>query len=368
MPVSFLGMSAPRAALAGVFRVNPDHVHATDFSLVADKLFKLIEGPAVQIRALFLSESSPVADTAQVFNRNRRIPGVCGEFDEASANDMIHVSLKASSSARQPFQGAPHGAAPRLCLFPLERSAHPEVAGADVVDMSATKEALPFAIGDGRQHLDAPVYAHHGIVGFAHGNNLTLKGDRQVDLVLTDEKPGVPKLPVRKVVGELGFAVEGERLLSSFERPYAQALAGEAKVPASLATLQSDRALPKDDRLLEGPLGGACCSVLTGDVADSVLGDLGRQPEAGAHLTIGEVVQPHGIGDAALLERHPADEITGARPCLHRSVGCARVQVELDSGCPRDFRHADILSNLSVNTSRRAAIPPPAEAGGPLAV
>jgi hypothetical protein len=286
MSVSFLSMSALGAALAGVFRVNPNHIHAKVLRLVADKLFKLIEGPAVQIRALFLSESPPVADTAKVFDRNRRVAGVLGELNDAATDAVVLVPHKAPLSPRQPFQGTPRGAAARLCLFPLERSAGFGVVVADMIGMPAAKEALAFAVGDGGQHVNAPVYAYHGIVGFGNRFDLSLEGDRKKNIPFANKEPGIAELPVREIVGELGFAVEGNAFDPACKGPHAQALTGEAEVPATFSSLQGDSTVLKDDRLLQGLLGGACGGVFGRDLPDRILRDLGRETKAVADFLI----------------------------------------------------------------------------------
>ncbi|KFI19772.1 hypothetical protein IB75_06720 [Nitrosococcus oceani C-27] len=53
------------------------------FCFIADKLFQLIKGPAVQIRALLFSQFAPLTNTAKLFYRNRRVSDLFGKFDDA---------------------------------------------------------------------------------------------------------------------------------------------------------------------------------------------------------------------------------------------------------------------------------------------
>lgn len=188
---------------------------------------------------------APVADATKFFNSNRWIAGLFSKINNASAHEMIFVSHKALLSARQPFQGAPRGAATRLCLFPLERGASFGVAAADMSGVSATEEKLALAVGDGCQYVDAAIDAYHGIVGFIERFNFSLEGDRQKHLALASKQTAITYFPFAKVFRELWGTVKANTFHTPVEGPNTHTIGLKTKVAAPLAALQSDGTLAK---------------------------------------------------------------------------------------------------------------------------
>ena len=176
MSVSPFSMTATRTTLASVFGVDFDDFHAEGLRFVGQKLFELVEGPSVQVGALFLSKFTSFPDASEVFNRNRWVPGRVGEFHDAPANDMIFVSLKTLLSTRQPFQGSPRTVATRRCLFLLERCADFGVAIADMIGVPTAEEGLGLTICNGSNNIDAAIYADYGIIGFGNSCDFPFKG------------------------------------------------------------------------------------------------------------------------------------------------------------------------------------------------
>jgi hypothetical protein len=89
------------------------------------------------------------------YSWRRRVAGVVGKVNDATADHVVRVPLKTLLPTGQPLQTFGRGTAAGLCLSPLEASAHFGVTAADVVERSAAEEALALTVRDGRQPVDA---------------------------------------------------------------------------------------------------------------------------------------------------------------------------------------------------------------------
>lgn len=343
MSISLFRMPAAATPLTGVLRVDSDHLHAEGIRLVADKLFQLIKGPAVEIGALRFAQPASVANTAQIFYRYRRVAGVLGKLDDTAANDVVRISHKAPLSARQPSQGSPRGAAARSCLFLLERSAGFGVAVANMMGMPATEEKLTFAVGDGRQYIDTPVYAHHGIIGFIKSFNFAFKRDRQVNFALDDKQAAIAHFPLGKIFKKFRLAVEGNAFDTPAHSPEADAVVPEAKVTAPLTALKGYRTLlGKCYGALEFNLFCSRRCILARHVTNRILRHLGRKPKAGANIAVNQPMQMHGIGKTPPLESGAADVIARRRPRLSGALDRISTQSKPDFGRAYNF-HREII-------------------------
>lgn len=346
VPISFFSMPAATTALAGVFRVDPDHFHAESFRLVANELFKFIERPAVQVGALLFPKPAPITNTAKLFKCNRRVAGFLGELDDVPADDMIHVSLKAPFPARQPFQGAPRRAATRLCLFLLERGAYFGVAVADMIRMPATEENLTLTIGDGSQHIDTAVYAHHGIVRLGDGFHFTFEGNRQVDITFAYQQPGITQFPVRYIVLKLWTTVISDTFQSTINSPNAQSLTRKAEVPTTESPLKRDCGRIKGNRFVQILFGCSGRCIFACYLSDAGYGDLRRQAKRFGRF-IAKLLKFYHIAYFTALKGNTTDRITSFSPS-HNGTDC-RIErdINLDQRCSYNFRHMGILTMLA---------------------
>lgn len=368
MPVSFFGMSATGTALAGVFRINRNHLHTEGLRLVSGELLQLAERPAVEIGALFFAAgSSVISDTSKVFNRNRWIARLLGKLNDPAANDMILVSLKAPASTGQPFQGAPCPAAARLCLLPLERSAYFDVARADLVEVAAPKEALAFAIGDGRQHIDATVYAYHGIVGFGKGFDFALEGNRKVYGSFSNQKPSITELPAIDVALKCGCSVIRDTFQTSVNGPDTQALPCKAEVTATNTTLQGYTALSERHGSCENLLGRASGSIFTGHLPNAGHRDLRGQAKRFSGF-VAKLLKLDGIADLVMFKGDTTDRITSICPRHHGTLRTIERNIYLDQCCSYYFQHKNVLAMfVGIIKFVRSALPCRLKATAPCA-
>jgi len=110
-------LTALRAGLGSVSRVNVDHVDALPSSFVFDKALELAKGPRVVRGSLFFAHFCPVSYVRQVF-QHYCVSWLKRIYD-LLADTVIQVTHPALFSARQPFQHPARGCS----AFSLERLA-----------------------------------------------------------------------------------------------------------------------------------------------------------------------------------------------------------------------------------------------------
>jgi len=125
-------LTAQRTILAGVGRVNVDHVDASPLRLVFDKVLKLTKRPAIEAES-HLFEQAPVSDVGQVFQHEgiswlKRIHNLLADV-------VVHITHPSVFSARQLFKHP----ATAGCAFALKRTPNVSKAVADVCRLLAGK-------------------------------------------------------------------------------------------------------------------------------------------------------------------------------------------------------------------------------------
>jgi hypothetical protein len=87
-----------------------------------------------------------------------------------------------------------------------------------MVEVPAAEKSLALAVRDGRQHMDAPIYAYHGIIGMGEGIDFMLEGYRQKDFALAHEPSTIAHAPVGEVVRQSRLAVKRNALEAPRQR------------------------------------------------------------------------------------------------------------------------------------------------------
>lgn len=328
MTISFFGMTTIVTALAGASWLHFDQAKAVPGGLVVDELPEQVGRPFVNVPALLLSQLAALTNPVEVLESNRRIAGLSGELDNPFGDHVHRVSAEPRLFSALPFQHPPDRPARRLCLLPLETGAGSLVAAADMLQTLAAKEPGPLPVGYDRNVVNAPVYAHDGIVRPVKVGNGLAEGHGQVDLAAPDVQSAITQPPVGQVIGQPGRGLVGDALDPAGAGRNAQPVLAEAEVPAPVATLQADRRVLEPDRLVGGLLELAQGQVLGRDLAVGADQNLGRQPEQPFEVLVRQLVQPGRVADVAILEGDPAGVVTGVVPLLECALSQAKVKIK----------------------------------------
>ena len=109
-------------------------------------------------------------------------------------------------------------------------------------------------------------------------------------------------------------------------------------------------------RSLGSGLVGAHGRIFRGDMADAGHRNLGRKATS-LGFAICEGLEPHGVGDAAILEGDLTDGVTGLRPSLNGSSSRIERYVEPQFDGTDDFRYVASYQTLSeVSTAHSPAV------------
>jgi len=342
IPVGCRDVAAARAAFASIARIDLDHRHPPLFRLVLEEEHQLAVGPSVDLGTLRLSQAA-VTDTVELFDGNDRASGFVGEVNDIAAYLVIDGLHEALLPAGQPFQRSAHRMRRSLCLPPLERRAHTQIAVTHMLRVPATAPVMPLAIRRSGQHIDAPIDTDDGIVRSGLFANLLLERERQKDLATVDREAAVAEGPISKLVLQIGWAGERNRLASPGDGPQRQAGRAQRDIATTLAALQDNRLLPELTRSRRHDTVRAQRCVFRCDVPDTGLGDLCRQPTLPSR-PIRQSMKAHRIGEAASIERNAANGVAGFRPDNNRLPRYVERQGDLEFDGANDLRHAPNIS------------------------
>ena len=101
-PVTFAGIAATGASLAGVFGLNKDHRDTPLPSLVEKKILELFERPAVEVGILRFPVLCALPDTPEVL-KDEEI-SLAKAIYNAAANQVVQSAHPAALPARKPFE------------------------------------------------------------------------------------------------------------------------------------------------------------------------------------------------------------------------------------------------------------------------
>lgn len=310
-------------ALRGMTRINFDDLKAEPRRFVTQKMFQLVERPAVHIPALLFSQfAGTVTNAVQFLNRNRWASGAMRESHNPLADPVIHVSLKAPLPTRQPFQNPPDRPGIPLCLFRLESRAGVAVTVTDMLDMPATKKSLLFAIGHDGDTSNAPVNADYRVVGLFNICNAVLERYAQIHLALASIQTRIAKLPVFKIRTQLRLTLERELLGAAFQRRNRQAVGRKTKVTSANTTLQHHRLPPKERGALENAFGRSSRRVFAGDHPNRTSRNLRRKLEIGTYRIVSSLCS------RIALERFPlvnATSLIQLQAAVQRTIKASAV-------------------------------------------
>lgn len=345
--ITSVSISTTRTTLAGVSGFNGDHAKTFTFGLVADELLKLVEGPSVEVCALFLSELSPVADTLQILNCNRRVSCLFSKDNDPLADNMVHILHKPRFSSRQPFQRPTNTPGRTLCLSLLEAGAGFGVSFPNMLNMTTTKEPGAIPIGGDCKNIDAPVNTHNCVVGTDNRLDFALERNRNENLVFPDEQACIAKPPAGEIFRKLGFPPKRNALDPPVNRGDGDAVTLEGNITSAFSALKNNGMELELDRVLGGFFGCAECGIFAGNVPNGAGCNLRRKSELTPDLRIGQSVQAHGIRQLSVFKRYTANIVTRNRPHFSGATGNAKVKPDLNFGCASNFRHNLNIINLS---------------------
>lgn len=181
--IRLFGVSALRALLRCVARVNGDNWHAESPRLVLNERPQLPEPPIVQHGALLAPGLNPVADSRQFFNGNRTV-GALRFLHDAPGDAVVHIGLIAGLSARNLFQfsfcrtcflalqiAAAVGMLAAQCLYALPAMAFPVAIECKINNTEVNaKHVAAFSCGrffNVADTGDVPLAAHEHQIHFA---------------------------------------------------------------------------------------------------------------------------------------------------------------------------------------------------------
>ena len=107
------------AGLRGVGRIHQNNLNAFFDAFVFKELTQLIERPTIRPSPFSLASGlliRPISDARQILNCNDGIE-LFGFLDDGCADGKVQPLLKASLSARQPFQDLPTSTPTRSCAL-----------------------------------------------------------------------------------------------------------------------------------------------------------------------------------------------------------------------------------------------------------
>jgi hypothetical protein len=330
MPVVIGGVPTPGTPFAGVLRINIDDLEAYSFGFIPNKLFQLSKAPPVQVGALLFPKASAVPNAFQVFQRNRRVPGLCGTVDNLLANDVVGVAGTPCLSPGQPLEHPTNATSRMRCLVPLEIRTNEGIPSTKMFRIATPEEPLLLAVGDGRQVIDPPIDTDDSVIGVVNDRNLSFEGDGQVHLPVLEEESSIPTSPVGQIPGDVGFPLEGDPLDPSVKGTETQSFRLKRDISSTNATLQDDSIVPKADGRFDGLLGRMESQVVPGDMPDGIGGDLRRQAEPVTDISIDQSMQCDRVALTSSGKGYSTHIVTGVCPCLNGPLSHSQGQGDLE--------------------------------------
>lgn len=349
--VALINTAALGAGPGGIARVYRNDRNARQLRLVLDKAAQLVERPAMPCRPLVASNSYPLADVRQIFQRNPA-PGAFRLGDDALTDRVVGVRGKAALFTGESLEAATG----RLRAFLLQFLAKSAMAVTNVFDV---RSRVRFAVRVNRDVRHAKVYAKK----LAHVRRLrrfNLAGREQVELAAHKAQIRLAalrleQLPVPLATNEgdtdtTGDGPNGDGVLCN-EPPQNPAIVGNRTVRP------------------EGPLGLAVQLVGVNHLADAADHQLRGEAERLFRVVVGEPVEGDTAKDA-LRPRYITNRVTrgiGRFERLKQRRVLFGSRLQFDLGC--ELQHVESIaqkrdrSNAFALLSRRAPFLPRLKAG-----
>jgi len=167
-PYSIFAADAAHTAVAHLACVRRVHQHQGDaraYTLVGQEQAQLMEGPAVRPSPFRLGPRlprGPLADARQIFQGDRP-PRRDSPIDDALADGVIDLRLKAMFAPRQPCQSLPPASAAAPCAFRDVALDHPACACVAIPDRRHLLPAERVAVAGHGDSGPAQVNANYAV-------------------------------------------------------------------------------------------------------------------------------------------------------------------------------------------------------------
>lgn len=341
--IRLFNVTAIRATLTGMLRVNFYDLKAIASRFVLGKLLKLESGPFVNVPTLFFSQIATVTNPRKTFNCNGWIARFSGKFDNPFGDNVHGIFGESRLLSALPFQNTPYRARVRLCLLPLEAGAGLLVTASDMLKPSTAKELYTFAIGHSGNVVNTPIHADNGVVGLVNVGDGLGKGYGQKDLAFLDKEATVTQRPIVKIVLQLWRGLIGNAFNPTFDSRDAQPVFSKAKVPASDSTLQTDGGVIESNRLSRLLFKFSQGEILGRYLAKATNQDLGRKVKSIPHIVISQPLQLGRISDATIIKSYLTGPVTSEIPFLNCAPGKVNIKLNFEFDCSGNV-HEDIIA------------------------
>ena len=271
--VSFINTTASGAGAARVSRIDREHSHACQRSLVVDKAPQLKEGPVSKSRSLPLTSPYPVAYASEFFNGNGA-PGAFSVSNDLLGNNMVNIGLIASLLTRNEFKFA----LGRAGALALQVAAPVSIDAAVLLNSSAR---VGIAVGVNRNVHDAHVQAQN-ISNVDRFRRLNVTGDKQIKNTINVAKATLAMLSLQKFA--LAVTAGKRNRLPSGKSP-------DGHLGMSQPVTQDACVIGNGSQRFEVPHVCTIDLIRIGNLGNAAHDYLGREWIGGAYVGIDEFVQ-----------------------------------------------------------------------------